>query len=60
MASLYESKNKFMMSEGLYRQAIENIENAPQNVHLPLNLAGAKYKFGNMLLKVPKRENEGK
>ena len=60
MAEVYAANKKFMMGEGLFRESIEQLSSAPILPMQPMSLIQAKTKYGNMLLKVPKREGEAK
>lgn len=58
MAEVYAANKKFMMGEGLFRESIEQLSSTPILPMQPMSLIQAKTKYGNMLLKVPKREGE--
>jgi len=48
-----------MMAEGLFRQAIDSLEKQPVSPYLPINLLKSKQLYGEMLVVMQKRENEG-
>ena len=56
MALFYSYKSKFMMAEGLFREAIEHM-GTKANIH-PMLKVEAQLMFGHTLIKVPKRKNE--